>query len=33
MNVILADDVDELHLTNVCGGLKLFRLFEMLKVV
>ena len=32
-NVILADDTDDLHLANVRGGLKLWRLYEMLKVL
>ena len=32
-NIILAEDVNQLHLANVRGGLKLWRLFEALKVV
>jgi len=32
-NVILADDVGRLHLANVRGGLKLWRLYEMLEIV
>jgi hypothetical protein len=31
-NVILADNIDSLHLANVRGGLKLWRLYEMLEV-
>lgn len=32
-NVILADNIESLHLANVRGGLKLWRLYEMLEVV
>ncbi len=32
-NVILADGIDALHLANVRGGLKLWRLYEMLEVL
>lgn len=32
-NVILADKVDDLHLANVRGGLKLWRLYDALKVL
>ena len=32
-NVLLADDVDILHLANVRGGLKLWRLYDALKVL
>jgi hypothetical protein len=32
-NVMLADDLDTLHLANVRGGLKLWRLYEALKVL
>lgn len=32
-NVILADDVETLHLANVRGGMKLWRLYEKLEVV
>jgi len=32
-NVILADKLDSLHLANVRGGLKLWRLYEALKVL
>ena len=31
-NVILADDVETPHLANVRGGMKLWRLYEMLEV-
>ena len=31
-NVILADDIESMHLANVRGGLKLWRLYEALKV-
>lgn len=31
--VILADDLDTIHLANVRGGLKLWRLYEALKLV
>ena len=31
--VILADDASYLHLANVRGGLKLWRLYEVLEVV
>jgi hypothetical protein len=30
---ILADDLESLHLANVLGGLKLWRLYEALKVL
>jgi hypothetical protein len=32
-NVILADDVETLHLANVRGGMKLWRLYEKLEIV
>jgi hypothetical protein len=32
-NVILADDINTIHLANVRGGLKLWRLYEALKVL
>ena len=32
-NVVLAEDIEGLHLANVRGGLKLWRLYEALKVV
>ena len=32
-NVILADEVNDLHLANVKGGLKLWRLYEALRVL
>jgi hypothetical protein len=32
-NVILADEVETLHLANVRGGLKLWRLYEKLEIV
>ncbi len=32
-NVILADGIDVLHLANVRGGLKLWRLYEILEVL
>ena len=32
-NVILADDLESIHLTNVRGGLKLWRLYEALQVL
>ncbi len=32
-NVILADELDSLHLANVRGGLKLWRLYDALKVL
>lgn len=32
-NIILADDLDSIHLVNVRGGLKLWRLYEALQVV
>jgi hypothetical protein len=31
--VILADDLDSIHLANVRGGLKLWRLYEVLQVI
>lgn len=31
--VILADDIEALHLANVRGGLKLWRLYDALKVL
>jgi hypothetical protein len=31
--VILADDLESLHLANVRGGLKLWRLYEALQVL
>ena len=32
-HVLLADDVDSMHLANVRGGLKLWRLYEALKLL
>ena len=32
-NVVLADDLESMHLANVRGGLKLWRLYEALKVL
>lgn len=32
-NIMLADDLDTLHLENVRGGLKLWRLYDALKVL
>jgi hypothetical protein len=32
-NLILADNIDSLHLANVRGGLKLWRLYDALKVL
>lgn len=32
-NVILADNIESIHLANVRGGLKLWRLYEALQVV
>ena len=31
--VILADDLESIHLANVSGGLKLWRLYEALQVL
>jgi hypothetical protein len=32
-NVILADEAESLHLANVRGGMKLWRLYEVLQVL
>jgi hypothetical protein len=32
-HVLLADEVESIHLTNVRGGLKLWRLYETLGVL
>jgi hypothetical protein len=32
-NVVLADDLESIHLANVRGGLKLWRLYEALQVL
>ncbi len=32
-NVVLADDIESIHLANVRGGLKLWRLYEALHVI
>ena len=32
-NIILADDIETIHMANVCGGLKLWRLYEVLQVL
>ena len=32
-HIILADDVESIHLANVRGGLKLWRLYEMLELL
>jgi hypothetical protein len=32
-HVVLADDADSIHLANVRGGLKLWRLYEMLELL
>ena len=31
--VILADDIEAIHLANVRGGLKLWRLYEALQLI
>ena len=32
-NIILADNIEAIHLANVRGGLKLWRLYDALKVL
>ena len=32
-NIMLADDLESLHFANVRGGLKLWRLYDALKVL
>jgi len=32
-NVILADDIESIHLANVRGGLKLWRLYDALNIL